>query len=53
MKRIIFGFQFSHTKTVSGKFTSKGKDMDGNNIAIQAEFINVKNNGQFTNTNVT
>ncbi len=31
-------------KTVSGKFTSKGKDMDGNNIAIQAEFINVKNN---------
>ena len=31
-------------KTVSGKFTSKGKDMEGNNITIQAEFINVKNN---------
>jgi hypothetical protein len=31
-------------KTVSGKFSSKGKDMDGNSIAIQAEFINVKNN---------
>jgi hypothetical protein len=31
-------------KTVSGKFTSKGKDMDGNSITIQAEFINVKNN---------
>jgi hypothetical protein len=31
-------------KTVSGKFTSKGKDMEGNNISIRAEFINVKNN---------
>jgi hypothetical protein len=31
-------------KTVSGRITSKGKDIDGNSITIQAEFINVKNN---------
>ena len=31
-------------KAVSGRFTSKGKDIEGNSITIQAEFINVKNN---------
>lgn len=31
-------------KAVSGKITARGKDMEGNSINIQAEFINVKNN---------